>query len=186
MIGSYSESSYIRTVFISKHVTDHKFLEDVHEDSLQIPRQKNQFLCNRPNKPLKVSGRRQCLADWVEDIQTSEQHRPDARSSFSNFYTELDFKNWHYLEGSASRPDEVATCPNASQHFRIFQCSVRTRKGVIVKTVQTLRQAIRTYTCYGKNCAFLEGGRRRPSWRGNLLSGCSTAKVWICPDLKFL
>jgi len=38
MIGSYSESSYIRTVFISKHVTDHKFLEDVHEDSLQIPR----------------------------------------------------------------------------------------------------------------------------------------------------
>jgi hypothetical protein len=29
-----SESSYIWTVFISKHVTDHKFLEDVHEDSL--------------------------------------------------------------------------------------------------------------------------------------------------------
>jgi len=27
----------------------------------------------------------------VEDIQTSRQHRLDARSSFSNFYTELDF-----------------------------------------------------------------------------------------------
>jgi hypothetical protein len=38
-------------VFISKHVTDHKFLEDVHEDSLQIPRQKSRFLCNRPDKP---------------------------------------------------------------------------------------------------------------------------------------
>jgi len=31
-------SSCIRTVFISKHATDHKFLEDIHEDSLQIPR----------------------------------------------------------------------------------------------------------------------------------------------------
>jgi len=42
MIGSHSESSCIQTVFISKHVTDHKFLEDVDEDSLQIPRQKRQ------------------------------------------------------------------------------------------------------------------------------------------------
>jgi len=56
MIGSYSESSCIRTVFISKHVTDGKFLEDVHEDSLQITRQKNRFLYNRPDEPLKVSG----------------------------------------------------------------------------------------------------------------------------------
>jgi hypothetical protein len=57
MIGSYLESSYIRTLFILKHVTDHKFVEDVHEDSLQIPRQKNQFLCNLLDKPLKASGR---------------------------------------------------------------------------------------------------------------------------------
>jgi hypothetical protein len=56
MIGSYSESSIIRIVFISKHVIDHKLLEDVHEDSLQIPSQINQFLCNRPDEPLKVSG----------------------------------------------------------------------------------------------------------------------------------
>jgi hypothetical protein len=33
----------------------------------------------------------------VEDVRTSEQHRPDARSSFSNFYTKLDFSR-HYLE----------------------------------------------------------------------------------------
>jgi hypothetical protein len=55
MIGSYSDSSCIQTVFISKLVTDHKLLEDVHEDSLQIPSQINQFLCNRPNEPLKAS-----------------------------------------------------------------------------------------------------------------------------------
>jgi hypothetical protein len=39
----------------------------------------------------------QCLVDWVEDFRTSEQHRPDVRSSFSNFYTELDFRSRHCL-----------------------------------------------------------------------------------------
>jgi len=57
MIGSYSESSCIQTVFISKYLTDHKLLEDVYEDSLQIPSQINRFLCNRPDEPLKASGR---------------------------------------------------------------------------------------------------------------------------------
>jgi hypothetical protein len=56
MIGSYSESSCIQTVFISKHVTDVKLLEDVHEDSLQFPSQINRFLCNRSDEPLKASG----------------------------------------------------------------------------------------------------------------------------------
>jgi len=73
MIGSSSESSFIRTMFISKHVTDHKLLEDLHEEYLQIPSQINRFLCNRPDTP-------QCLPDYVEDVRTSEQHRPDAWS----------------------------------------------------------------------------------------------------------
>jgi hypothetical protein len=34
----------------------------------------------------------------VEDVRTEGQHRPDARSSFSKFYTELDFRNRLYLE----------------------------------------------------------------------------------------
>jgi hypothetical protein len=98
MIGSYSESSCLRIVFISKHVTNHKFLEDVHEDSLQIPRQKNRFLCNRPNEPLKASGCPAVSRSFnVEDVRMSEQHRPDDRSSFSNFYTELDFNSRHCL-----------------------------------------------------------------------------------------
>jgi hypothetical protein len=57
MIGSYSESSCFRTVLISKHVTDHKLLEDVQEDSFQIPSQINWFPCNRLDEPLKASGR---------------------------------------------------------------------------------------------------------------------------------
>jgi hypothetical protein len=52
-----SESSFTRTMFISKYVTDYKFLQDVHKDSLHIPRQKNRFLCNRPDEPLKASKR---------------------------------------------------------------------------------------------------------------------------------
>jgi hypothetical protein len=35
-------------------VTDHKLLEDVHEDFLQNPSQINRFLCNRPDEPLKA------------------------------------------------------------------------------------------------------------------------------------
>jgi type II secretory pathway predicted ATPase ExeA len=55
MIGSYLESSCIQTVFNSKHVIDHKLLEDVREDSLQIPNQINWFLCNRLDEALKAS-----------------------------------------------------------------------------------------------------------------------------------
>jgi hypothetical protein len=73
MIDSYSESSCIWTMFISNHVIDHKLLEDVHEKSLKISSQINRFLCNRLDAP-------QCLADYVEDVRTIEQHCPDARS----------------------------------------------------------------------------------------------------------
>jgi hypothetical protein len=65
---------------------------------MQFPSQNSRFLCNRPNRPLKVSGRPAVSRSFsVEDVRTSEQHRPDARSSFSNFYTELDFSSRHYL-----------------------------------------------------------------------------------------
>jgi hypothetical protein len=43
MIGVYSESSCFQTIFKSKLVTDQKLLEDVHEDSLQIPSHMNRF-----------------------------------------------------------------------------------------------------------------------------------------------
>jgi len=79
IISSYSESSFIQTVFISKHLTDHKLLEDVHKDSLQIPIQINRFLCNHLDEPLKASGRLavSCRLCWR---RTTEQHHLDARS----------------------------------------------------------------------------------------------------------
>jgi hypothetical protein len=131
MIGPYSESSCIWIVFISKHVTDHKFLENVHEDSLQIPRQKKPFLCNCLDEPLKASGRPTVSISFsVEDVQMSEQHRPDARSNFSNFYTGLDFSNRHYL-GSFCKTSEQ--CGNTSgrspaiQNIPYFRSNVERR-----------------------------------------------------------
>jgi hypothetical protein len=74
------------------------FKEYVHEDSMQFPSQNSQFLCNHPYGPLKASGRPVVSRSFsVEDVRTSKQHRLDARSSFSNFYKELDFSSRHCL-----------------------------------------------------------------------------------------
>jgi hypothetical protein len=79
-------------MFISSHVTDHKFLEDLHEDSMQFLCQNNRFLCNCPDGPLKASGCPSVSRSFIiEDVRTSEQHHSNARSSISNFYTQLDF-----------------------------------------------------------------------------------------------
>jgi hypothetical protein len=57
------------------------FYEDVHEDSMQFPSQNSRFLCNRLDGPLKASVGPAVSRNFsVEDVQTSEQHCPDARS----------------------------------------------------------------------------------------------------------
>jgi hypothetical protein len=61
-------------------VTDHKLLEDVHEESLHIPSQINRFLCNCLDEPLKASRRPAVSSRFVEDVRKTEQHRLDARS----------------------------------------------------------------------------------------------------------
>jgi len=65
----------------SKTITDHKLLKDVHEESLQNPRQKQPV-------PVQPSGRafecvrtpRSVLQINIEDVRTSEQHCPDVQS----------------------------------------------------------------------------------------------------------
>jgi hypothetical protein len=75
----------------------HKFLEDVHEDSMLFSSQNSQFLCNHSDGPLKASGRPVVSRSFsVAVVQMTELHRPDARSSYSEFDTELDFRR-HYL-----------------------------------------------------------------------------------------
>jgi hypothetical protein len=58
----------------------------------------------------------------VEDVQTPEQHLPDARSSFSNFYTELDFSR-HCLRSlckTSGRRGNMSGCYPAFQNISDF------------------------------------------------------------------
>jgi hypothetical protein len=130
-------------VFVSSHVTSHKFLEDVHEDSMLFPSQINRILCNRPDEPLKTSRRLVVSRNFsVKDVQTLGQHRPDARSSFSNFYSELDF-NRHlfrkFLQDVRTTWQLVRTQSSIPKYFRF---PLQARKGVTAKTVRSLSQAI--------------------------------------------
>jgi hypothetical protein len=117
----------------------------------------SRFLCNRPDRPLKASWRPAISRTFsVDDVRTSGRHRSDARSSFFNFYTELDF-NRHlfgkFLQDVWTTWQHVRTLPSIPEYFRF---PLRTQKGVTVKTVQTLGHAVQTWSCFGKNRAILE------------------------------
>jgi hypothetical protein len=99
--------------------------------SMKIPSQKNRFLCNRLDEPLKASGRPAMYRSFiVENVRTSEQHRPDDRSSFSNFCTELDFSSRHCLESfcktSGLRGNTFGRCP-AFQNILDFHSNAERR-----------------------------------------------------------
>jgi hypothetical protein len=98
IIGSILSLHVIWTVSHFMPCVGHKVLEDVHEDSMQFPNQNSRFLYNCPDRPLKASGRPSVSRSFsVAVVWTTEQHCPNARSSYSKFDIELDF-NRHYLE----------------------------------------------------------------------------------------
>jgi hypothetical protein len=83
---------------------------------MQFPSQNSMFLCNCLDGPLKVSRLPAVSRSFrVEDVRTLEQHRPNDRSSFSNFYTELDFSSRHCLGSfckmSGRRGNTSGRCP---------------------------------------------------------------------------
>jgi hypothetical protein len=81
-------------MFKSKYVTDHKLLEDVHKEFLQNPSQINRFLLNRPDNPLKASGRPSVSSNFT--LKTSGQQRNTVRTLGQLvFNKELDFKSWY-------------------------------------------------------------------------------------------
>jgi hypothetical protein len=93
-------------------------LEDVHENSMQFPSQNNRFLCNRPDGPLRASRRPVVSRSFsFADVQTTELHLPDAKSSYSEFDTKLDFR-WHYLGRFCQTS---GWCGNMSGHYLVFQ-----------------------------------------------------------------
>jgi len=99
----------------SKTITDHKLLKDVHEDSLQNPRQKQPV-------PMQLS-RRAFEGIWmpssvlqinIEDVQTSKQHCPDARSN--SIQQEGCFQKSTLFRKSLQA---VWTMSNSSEYFRV-------------------------------------------------------------------
>jgi len=140
----------------------------------------SRFLCNRPDRPLKASGRPAVSRSLsVEDVRTSGQHRPDSRSSFSNFYTELDF-SWHYLGSLCNtfgrRGNTSGRCP-AFQNIPGFLY----KRGKELKRRPSGRSTKPSGRgpVIGRNYASMEGSRRRPFGR-------SAAGVWFWAELGFL
>jgi hypothetical protein len=130
-------------VFKSKHVTDHKLLKDVHEEFLKNPSQINRFQNNRPDEPLKASGLPLVSSSFTLKMSGRQSNTVQMLGQ-SVFNEELDFRSQHCLGVSARCPDEVETCQDVVQHFKIFQYLVRTLQGVTAKTIWTLGQAIQT------------------------------------------
>jgi len=140
----------------------------------------SRFLCNRLDEPLKASGRPVMSRSFnVEDFRMSGQHHLDARSSFSNFYSELHFSR-HYL-GSLCKTS--GWCGNSSGRYPAFQNIL----GFLYKREKELqRRPSRRGPVLGRIALFWKDGRRRPSDCGYLPSGCSIARVRIYLELGFL
>jgi hypothetical protein len=118
-IGFIQSLQVIWVVFISSHVTGHKFLEDVHEDSMQFPSQINHFLCNRPDGPLKASRCPQfleALALKTSELQSNTVWMLGQASSIST-------RSWISVdtvwEVFARCPHDMATSPDTTQCSRI-------------------------------------------------------------------
>jgi hypothetical protein len=141
----------------------------------------SQIQCNRPDRPLKVSERPAMSRSFsFEDVQTSEHHRPNARSTFSNFYTELDFSR-HYL-GSFCKTSGRGG--NTSGHYLAFQNIM----GFLYECGKEWQWRLSGCSTkpsgrgpiLGRITLFLKDGRRRSSGRGYLPSRRSQ------PESKFV
>jgi hypothetical protein len=170
----------IWAVFVSSNVTGHKFLEDVHEDSILFLSQINWLLCNHPDGPLKASGLPAVSRSFnVEDVGTSEQHRPVLGQA-----TPSSIRSWISVdtiwEVSTRRPD-------ATYRSRIFRVSFTDAKISDSEDCPDARPSrpdvvlLWEELCYsGKVVA-----KDRPN-KGKLPFGRSTARVQICLELGFL
>jgi hypothetical protein len=168
------------SVYFKPFVSCHKFLEDVHEDSMQNSKSASRFLCNRPNGPLKASGRLIVSRSFsVEDVWTPGQHCPDASSSLSNFYSELDFSQHLFgkvLQDVRTTWQLVWTISRIPKYFRF---PLQGRKQFQRRPSGRLAKPSGRIPVMGRIALFWKGSRRRPSGRGYLPSGRSTARVRI-------
>jgi hypothetical protein len=128
---------------------------------LQKPRQIRRFLCNRPDGPLKASRRpaavrtpRSVLQINIEDVWTSKEHRPDARSISIQpgvcFQKSTLFGKFvQFVRTMSSLCKTSGRLGNMSGRYPVIQITPEFRLNVgriLVKTVWTLGQAVRTQT----------------------------------------
>jgi hypothetical protein len=117
----------------------------------------SQFLCNRSDRTLKVFGSPAMSRNFsVEDVRMLGKHCPDNRSSFSNSYKELHFSRHlfgKFLQDVRTTWQHVQMLPSIPE---CFEFPLRMWKGLTVKTVRRLGQAVRTWSCFEKNRVILE------------------------------
>jgi hypothetical protein len=138
-----SESPCIHTMIKSKTITDHKLLKDVHEESLQNPRQKQPV-------PVQPSGR---AFEGIRTLLSVQQitMKPSGRQSNTVrtlgqpvFNKEFDFRSRHCL-GSLCKPfgrrgSTSGQCP-VVQNIPEFRSNV---ERILAKTIRTLSHDVRT------------------------------------------
>jgi hypothetical protein len=125
----------------SKTITDHKLLKDVHEESLQNPRQKQPYPvqpsgqafegARTPSSVLKIN---------IEDVRMPEQHRLDARS--------ISIQQGVCFQKSTLFGKSLQAVRTTWQHVRTMSSSSKystvpfERGKDLAKTVRTLGQAV--------------------------------------------
>jgi len=174
-------------VFISSHVPCHKFLEDVHEDSMHIQSQLASScatvqtgLLRRPYTPqcleasvLKTSG---CQGNTV---RTLGQASPISTRSWFSIDTYLG----SFYKTSGRRG-------NLSGRYPAFQNILgflyERRKELQRRPSGCMAKPSECGPVLGRIVLFWKDGRRRLSRRGYLPSGRSITRVRICVALGFL
>jgi hypothetical protein len=145
-----SESSCIQTIIKSKTITDHKLLKDVHEESLQNPREKQPVPVQPSRKAFE--GVRMPLSVQQIMMKTSgHQSNTVWTLGQSVFNKELDFKIQHCL-GSLCKPS--GRHGNTSGRCPVFQNIPDFRSNaerILVKIVRTRLTSIWTLASQSPN-----------------------------------
>jgi hypothetical protein len=120
----------------SKTIIDHKLLKDVHEESLQNSRQKQPVPVQPSRRAFEdVRTPRSVLQTNIEDVRTSEQHRPDDRS--------ISIQQGVYFQKSTLFGKSLQAVRTISCSLEYFRVPFERGKD-LAKTVRTLGQAVRT------------------------------------------
>jgi hypothetical protein len=139
---------------------------------MQFPSQNSRFLCNRPDGPLKASGRPAVSKSFsVNDVWMSKQHRLDARSSFSNFYTEFYFSR-HCLGSFCKTSGRCGSTYERCPTFQIISGFLYERGKKIQRSPSRhSAKPSRHGPVMGRIALFWKGGCNCPSGRSVKSSG---------------